>query len=180
VDSLTVAFLDDDNSWRSNHLSSLFRTSERSGGSVVHSWRNLYWPDGRPFTEHFFPWLRYYDESVREYQRCLSLGFFSEGSNVARDRIDNTPDGIQIVDAGEWLLPTDLALEIGFAEKLGFYEWRWNEPEDVKFLKEIIRRQVPVASTHEATLNYFLGGMSNEAQIMNKPDKGQVWQRPNV
>lgn len=159
-----IAFLDDDNEFDNDHLSSLLTTARATSRPAVHSHRRLYLPDGEPFTEPIFPWCRDRAFARAEYQRLLEAGVFVAGDNVVRDAVDASR-GVQMVDMGEWLLERRLLATVGFQERYTDVDWERVVPEDNKLLRELVARGVPLATTGRPTLRYYLGGYSNGAMI---------------
>ena len=118
ADADWIAFLDDDNEWKDNHLSELLDCATQSGLRAVHSHRILLNPDGAPYLEDRFPWCRDRQEARRIYRELCVKGVFTPGSCVVRDRADpiDHPDPVWMVDTGEWLLAPQLLLEVPFDE----------------------------------------------------------------
>jgi len=73
TDTAWVAFLDDDNKWRSNHLHSLLSCAHRSGVPAVHSWQRVVTANGEPFLERRDPWASSIRDARRSYDvLCVS------------------------------------------------------------------------------------------------------------
>lgn len=159
-----VCFLDDDNTFSPPHISSLVATMSRTGGLAVHSERLLFHPDGRPYVTEAFPWVR--DERAARdlYEEGLRRGIFERGSNVVHDRIDPEPGPTcaRIVDMNAWLLDSDLMKRIKFVEDYGFLDWLYVNCEDSKLLREFVANGISAYSSGMPTLNYSLGGYSND------------------
>lgn len=170
VDDPYIAFLDDDNAWMPNHLESLWGASSRDERGIAYSWRRILRRDGTPYLEPEFPWAREPQHRREVYERLVDAGVFERGSNVVRDRPDTD---LTCIDLGEWLLPTGLVAEIGFAE--AFDEWDWFNIicEDRKFPREFLARDIRLIPTMEASLLYHLGGYSNTFA-----GDGIIWRRP--
>jgi glycosyltransferase involved in cell wall biosynthesis len=161
-----VAFIDDDNEWAADHLSTLIGCAERHRVAACHSHMSLYWRDGSPYLDERYPWERD-DESARElYREMVELGVMSPGSNVARDRMD--PPGVErpahTVDMGAWLLRRRLLAEVRLREDYSPAEVQAGVGEDDKLMVDLLARGVPVACTEVASLRYYLGGFSNGLQ----------------
>jgi glycosyltransferase involved in cell wall biosynthesis len=165
-----IAFLDDDNEFKSNHLSSLVQCAQRKGYSAVHSQRELYFADGQPYTEARFPWDHDRTEGERLHQELCELGIFQAGSNVVRDRIqpdDGSPPLPISVDTGEWLIDRELFLRYPFSTT-EYEENDWpglqgrRQGEDDRFMWTLVKNHVPIACSELSTLKYYLGGYSNE------------------
>lgn len=158
-----IAFLDDDNEFEPNHVSSLVDCALVTECQAVHSWRRLYESDGTPYREPRMPWKRDRLEGVRLYEELSVKGVFVPGSNVVRDRADpkGHPDPTRTVDMGEWLFDRHLLMEFPFCERYSHQDWLDVIPEDYKLLQELIDQDVHIASTKLPTLRYYLGGYSN-------------------
>jgi len=165
-----IAFLDDDNAWLPDHLESLWTTSCEREGSIAYSWRRLLYADGSPYLKNEFPWAR--DPALRSriYESLVVAGVFEHGSNIVRDGPDTE---FTWIDLGEWLLPTDLITEIGFAEEFDEWDWFNITVEDRQFSEACLARGVPLIPTQRATLLYHLGGYSNTFE-----GDAIIWRRP--
>jgi glycosyltransferase involved in cell wall biosynthesis len=163
LESRWVCFLDDDNTYAPNHLQSLSDTAVVSGCLAVHSQRRIYYRDGRPYLEPRFAWTRDAEAGRILYADGVRRGVFEEGSNVVRDQVDvdHKRGGARIVDMNAWLLDVELLREVRFHERYDHRDWLYLVAEDTKLLRDLVSRQVPMACTGLATLNYFLGGYSN-------------------
>src|SRR6202035_6026672 len=62
-----VAFIDDDNVFDRNHISSLVRCMQKSGCPAVHSQRRLVRRDGSPYLAKVSPWKREITAAVARY-----------------------------------------------------------------------------------------------------------------
>jgi len=157
-----IAFLDDDNEWRPDHLHRLLDTARRTEAPAVHSWLQVVDAAGRPYLDPVFPWVKDDERGRREYERLRGLGVVTPGSNVYRDRADrgDGPADIQSVDGGEWLLDRELALSVGFEFEFTEYDRDHLVADDDKFLAALLRDGAEIACTQRATLVYRLGGFS--------------------
>jgi hypothetical protein len=150
-----TAFIDDDNVWAPDHLSSLLRLVQ-TGVPAAHSWRELIMPDGTPAAPHRFPWLPDSAEADEVWRQMVVSGSMAPGESVVREGVD-----IGMVDMGEWLFATWLI------RLLRFYEPRTSDQladrmgEDDILLNQLCTFRIPLACTERATLRYRLGGMSN-------------------
>lgn len=158
-----VCYLDDDNEFESNHLSSLIACAEQTGCRAVHSYEKIFQRDGTPYLEPRLPWCRDPEEGKRQYAELYSKGVFQPGSNVSRDRADplGHPDPIRTVDMGEWLFERQLLLEYPFPEEYTQEDWLKITTEDDKLMLKLIENRVPIACTKIPSLKYYLGGFTN-------------------
>jgi glycosyltransferase involved in cell wall biosynthesis len=166
-----IVFLDDDNAWEPDHLSSLSATLTGTGAAIAHSERKMFLGDGAPYAIPEFPWCRDPSQRREIYRTYTELGIVTPGSNVFRDRL-RMP--YSCVDLGEWLLPRDFLKEHPFEGTYSTDDWQAIVVEDGKLAEEIKASGLPVESTHRPTLHYYLGGYSNNFQ----ESASIYWQRP--
>lgn len=153
-----IVFLDDDNSWDSEHLRTLCIALQGGEYDMAHTQRSLYANDGQPYLRAEFPWAR--DRATRKeiYERYVDLGVVTPGDNTFRDRM-GLPDSS--VDLGEWLLRRDLLREHPFVSTYNEDDWNHIRVEDRKLAEDIAGAGASVATTQRPTLRYYLGGYSN-------------------
>lgn len=165
VPSDWVAFLDDDNEYESTHLQSLLDSAANTGCDAVHSHRQVFFRNGKPFSEPYDPWEKDELRAKEVYEYLLRVGVRTDGSNIFQDRIDleNVPDAVCDVDTSEWLFRRSLLQRVRFCET---YTERDKEmgmwSEDIKLARRLADLQIGVGCTCEATLKYYLGGYSNK------------------
>lgn len=157
-----VAFLDDDNTWEEDHLSSLLSLA-LDGCPAVHSWRLLVGPDGRPTPVDRFPWLPDREAAVTRLRALSEVGVMDPDSPVVRDGVDlRVADGSGgMVDMGEWLFDRRLLDLLDFRRDRTDRELADRVGEDDLILEQMARLGVPVRCTRKPTLRYRLGGMSS-------------------
>ncbi|GAA3873256.1 DegT/DnrJ/EryC1/StrS family aminotransferase [Streptomyces sedi] len=157
-----VAFLDDDNEWEVDHLSSLLELAVGTGSPAVHSWRTLVDGEGRPTPVTRFPWLPPGPESERRFRELCAAGVMG-GDPVIRDGFAfELPEGDGgMVDMGEWLFERRLLGLLTFRRPRTRREVAERLGEDDILLEQLVALDVPVGCTRQATLRYRLGGMSN-------------------
>lgn len=158
-----ISFLDDDNEFEPDHLSSLINCAISTGCRAVHSERKLYYADGKPFLEHRSPWCRDISKGEKIYKVYCAEGIFQEGTNIMHDRVlpwDHPKPAIHSVDTGEWLLRRDLLLEFPFATEYSTQDWENGLAEDGKFLLCLLKNKERISSSKKPTLKYYLGGYS--------------------
>ena len=163
VRSSWIAFIDDDNTWRQDHLQTLLDSADRSGCRAVHSQMSLLNPDGTPYLEPRVPWFRDPSEGREEYERLRRAGVVHYGSCEYRDRVDppGWPEPVRSADTGEWLLARELLLELPFDDRFDAEDEAQVRGEDDKLLDALLSRGEPIAGTGQPTLSYYLGGYSN-------------------
>ncbi|MER7014996.1 glycosyltransferase family A protein [Saccharopolyspora sp. NPDC000359] len=163
-DARWIAFIDDDNEWEPDHLSSLVACAERTGSRAVHSHLQMRYRDGRPYLEQRDPWIRDPAAAAAHHADLVRKGVVVPGSCVWRDRLDppGTADPVVSVDTGEWLLARDLLLEVPFCETFTARDAANAIGEDDKLAAALHERGEPVASSGRPTLIYHLGGYSND------------------
>lgn len=157
-----IAFLDDDNAWAPDHLSSLL-ASLGPGILAAHSWRTLTSADGTPTVVDRFPWLPPGEESRRRFEDLARAGVMTPDEAVVRDSADVVlPDGGKgMVDMGEWIFDRRLLAQLYFHRPRTAEEIAGRLGEDDILLEQIVRLGIPTACSRRPTLHYRLGGMSN-------------------
>lgn len=153
-----IAFLDDDNEWLPNHLSSLMTLAYQDNSPAVYSEVALLTSTGEPYLEQRWPWAHTREESEQKYWDYVKQGVLVPGSNVIHDRpeVRDVP-----VDTSAWLLDHDLLLSVPFQEKFSKDDARTLTSEDDKLFYSLLERGVQLACTYQPTLLYYLGGYSN-------------------
>lgn len=167
-----ISFLDDDNEFEDNHISSLVECAIVTGSEAVHSQRKLFLPDGRPYLECIWPWSRDINERLEIYQQLCQQGVLEPGSNIEKDRCDplEHPDPVRIVDTSEWLLRRSLLERYPFNDEYTYEDWANITTEDDKLLQQLVRERIPIYSTKKPTLKYYLGGYSNSFDVDQLPN----------
>lgn len=158
-----VSFLDDDNEYEANHLSSLAACAVQTKHPAVHSYRKIYEADGSPYLERRFPWVRDQEEGVKLYEYYCDRGLLVRGTNIFQDRADpkGQPDGIRMVDSSVWLFERSLLIQHPFPQQYTEKDIRNNVYEDDKLLDLLQAQEVPISTTGLPTVKYYLGGYSN-------------------
>jgi len=166
-----VVFLDDDNEWEGDHVSSLVDCIN-GGWDIAHSQRQLFLHDGEPYLIEEFPWGR--DERTRRavYAYCLEAGIMSRGSHIMRDRLEMR---FSWVDLGEWIFPPGFLLDHPFQTTFGAWEWFHIDVEDRALPRAVFDSGLSVTCTEKPTLRYYLGGYTN-----NYGERDIRWQPPGV
>jgi hypothetical protein len=167
-----MTFLDDDNQWEPDHLSSLWSTITGTGAGLAHSERLLFEADGRPYLREEFPWGR--DEATRKavYVYCIAAGVMSPDSNVMRDRM-----GMRFtwIDLGEWLLPPGFLAANPFNTSYDSWDWYELTVEDRDLPRAVHNSGLTVASTGRPTLHYYMGGYTTGTE-----DARVYWHKPQA
>lgn len=174
ADSRWIAFLDDDNEYEPNHLSSLVSCARRFKCRAVHSHRAVFDSAGNPYLERRFPWTAHPEKSSRIYELFCRKGVWKRDSNILADRagpygygefrnstIANYSDPVFLVDTSVWLLDRNLCLQYPVPEEFSDNDFEANNAPDDKFLEQLLRNDIPIVSTGLPTLRYYLGGVSN-------------------
>ncbi|SOD62853.1 dTDP-4-amino-4,6-dideoxygalactose transaminase [Streptomyces zhaozhouensis] len=157
-----VAFLDDDNEWEEDHLSSLLDLAVGTGSPAVHSWRTLVDAEGRPTPVTRFPWLPPGPDSERRFRELCAAGVMGEDPVIRDGLTFALPDGGGgMVDMGEWLFERRLLGQLAFRRPRSRREIAERLGEDDILLEQLVALDVPVRCTRQPTLRYRLGGMSN-------------------
>ncbi len=174
-----VAFLDDDNEYEPDHIRTLLACAETTGSPAVHSYRKLFHFDGSPFLEPFWPWCRRKVEAQQRYWEYVANGILVPGSNVACERAIPIGDRLRTVhiDMNVWLLRRDVLLKCPMSDGFTDEDWMANLAEDDKLLEALLRVGIPIATTGNPTVRYYLGGYSNDFQGTHT--HSEVWERPS-
>lgn len=161
-----VCFLDDDNRWAPDHLETLHAAMRSHGVPAAHCWRRLVPQAGADWNGDSFPWLDHGSAAERaQFDLCRTLGIIEPGSRIVRDTASaGTPDAdASMVDLGGWLLRTDLLRLFGIsATPPGFDRPIDGVGEDDILLARLKAAAIPIACTEKVTLDYVLGGFSND------------------
>ncbi|MBV9763081.1 MAG: glycosyltransferase [Acidobacteriaceae bacterium] len=158
-----VCFLDDDNLWERDHVSTLMRLIRRTQLLAVHSWRRLIDQTGNPVTPDRYLWLPPGAESDRLFDLYCRHGVMDSGGPVVRDRtslvVGDTDYGM--VDMGEWLFDSSLFSMIQFDESGAGGPDELHGGEDDKLLRDLRSLSIGAACSDSPSLLYRLGGFSN-------------------
>jgi 3-dehydroquinate synthetase/MoaA/NifB/PqqE/SkfB family radical SAM enzyme len=160
-----VAFLDDDNIWAPDHLSSLFKCAARSDAIAAHCWRRVIRSDGQPAQLAKFPWLPAGTPAERgAFGDCVRTGVFTERGAIIRDTVAATiGEQAGLVDMGSWLIKRETLEGFRFPESYSEKDLAEGVGEDDKLLQHLKGQNGPIACTDRPTLTYRLGGFSNAA-----------------
>jgi len=164
-----IAFLDDDNEFKSNHLSSLVNCIINNRCRAVHSYMQIFHHDGKPYLEQKSPWVRNPEQGKSIYQELSAKGVFKHGSNIVYDRADplDVPNPARTVDMGEWLFEQELLLECRFWTQYSEDDVVNVVTEDDKLMETLIKNRVDIACSKMPTLKYYLGGYSNNYRLIS-------------
>ncbi len=171
VNGSYLCFLDDDNAWKKNHLSSLYEAIIANNASIAYSWRELINFDGSPYTGNTFPWIcKDEDQSNDLYELCIKNGLMTIGSNIFKDKlhIEAGARSWGAVDMGAWLFDRKVFDAVRFELEYTEEEVESTVTEDDKLLEHLKILDLPVAVTCKATLLYRLGGYSNSRTTVSR------------
>jgi glycosyltransferase involved in cell wall biosynthesis len=172
-----IAFLDDDNEYEPHHLRSLRECAERHGVPAVHSGRSMLCPDGSPYLREVWHTVDDPVEGARIFQLMCDRGVWLRGTNTLLDRADSVPastlrpssvirddDPVRLVDQSVWLIRRELLLRLPIPETFTDEDHAMNAAPDDKLLAVLLDADVPIVSTGQPTVRYYLGGVSNRYQ----------------
>ncbi|HCU50168.1 MAG TPA: hypothetical protein DGG94_10275, partial [Micromonosporaceae bacterium] len=175
-----IAFLDDDNEFEPHHLSSLMACAEANGARAVHSGRTMLCSDGSPYRREIWHTVSDPVEGARIFQLMCDRGVWIRGTNTLLDRADpvrgsslrpssviQADDPVLLVDQSVWLIRRDLLLELPIPETFSDEDYAMNAAPDDKLLQVLLDANVPIFSTGQPTLRYYLGGVSNNHEPLN-------------
>jgi glycosyltransferase involved in cell wall biosynthesis len=176
-----IAFLDDDNEYEPNHLSSLIECATTNHALAVHSGRQMVWPDGSPYLEPRFPGAANPLEGERIYQLMCERHVWISGTNILMDRVDPgahnfrnstviaADDPIFLVDQNLWLLETDTLRRVRIPEDFTDAEIADNTWPDDKLLEALVRNEIRIVASGKPTVRYQVGGVSNGDEQPSRP-----------
>ena len=169
VEGAFFCFLDDDNRWEREHISTLVAGLEQSKARAAHSWRQLHDHQGRPWIADRFPWICDRGRAVGLFRKFTAASMLSTSDPIFRDAAKAIVDGEDVgaVDMGAWLFRRDLLGTVRFETAYSAWEVRNSVTEDDKLLARLKSSGIRVACSRRPTLKYYLGGYSNTRQ--NKP-----------
>lgn len=166
-----VAFLDDDNEFEPDHVSSLVALAHETGAWAVHSGRAFVWPDGTPYLERHLPSAATLEEGQRLYELLCRRGVWVRDTNIVLDRVDSgvgsdalnstvmdDGDPVFLVDQNLWLVQRDLLLDVPVPEDFTPAEIDQNTCPDDKMLAALTAAGVEIHSTGRPTVRYTVGG----------------------
>ncbi|WP_428963797.1 glycosyltransferase family 2 protein [Micromonospora fluostatini] len=169
-----IAFLDDDNEFEPDHLSSLYACARGVGAEAVHSGRTIWCADGTPYTEEVWHTAPNRGEGERIFELMCARGVRIRGTNVLLDRADpvlpatlrtstvmQPEDPVLLVDQSVWLIRRELLLRLPIPETFTEDDHAKNAAPDDKLLEVLLRDGVRLHTTGRPTVRYYLGGVSN-------------------
>lgn len=159
-----ICFLDDDNLWEVNHLSTLMNTLQTNQCKATYSWRKLFLNNGKPWIPTTWPWIGS-DVPQKELLTIYKeLGMLDLKTNVLKDKFEaiyNNRD-YATIDMGAWLFKKELFDVVSFKTDYTKEEVNCLVTEDDQLLLDLKKLNFIVHSSKKATLKYFLGGFSNQ------------------
>ena len=159
-----LCFLDDDNLWEKDHLSTLMLLIQQTDLLAVHSWRRLLNKDGTFFIPNRYLWLPPGKFANSLFSLYCEHGVMSSDDSVIRDKstlcVGDRDYGM--VDMGEWLFNRKLFSLVHFNEQEPTIAHQLHCGEDDKLLQDMRKLAIPVACTSKPTLLYRIGGFSND------------------
>lgn len=164
-----LAFWDDDNRWRADHLQSLYAPlTQDKKIKAAHSWRLLYNRDGSDYKveNNKYPWITdNLRNSERMYRIQVKAGILQPDSQETHDIYGYENGTACCVDTGEWLFRREMFdnPQTKFAESLPLHKQMFGYTDDqilgLRMLKNGIAPK-DVFCTKQPTLLYSLGGCS--------------------
>ncbi len=172
-----IGYLDDDNTFEPDHLSSLAALLDGDEAlGIAYSWRYLWYADGSPFLEPKYPWtprarLALDCESLSHhiYSALVDVGIRVQGSNIQKDAViasDGSP--VYTVDTSEMLVRRRIHDAHKWVTRFTWREMTGDFSDDHAFVRNCAKAGVRFACSRRATLNYYLSGVSNPASLADK------------
>lgn len=158
-----VAFLDDDNSYTPEHLSSLLSVASQSGASAVHSHRILLEPSGKSWEGLSFPWPCPGLGGEGALRWLSQEGVFVPESPIMRDKTPLSGGHPGTVDTSEWLVERHLCLEVPWPEDVTEAQEAIGIGEDGAWLRCLLAAGVMPVCSERPTLLYRLGGRYDQS-----------------
>lgn len=158
-----VCFLDDDNLWEANHISSLMDTILVHQCKASYSWRQLFLNNGKPWIPTIWPWIGSDVPQEKLLGIYKELGMLDLKTNILKDKFEAIYDNrdFATIDMGAWLFKKDLFDVIKFKTDYTKEEVNCLVTEDDQLLLDFKKLNFLVHSSQKATLKYYLGGFSN-------------------
>ncbi|MPL99924.1 UDP-4-amino-4-deoxy-L-arabinose--oxoglutarate aminotransferase [bioreactor metagenome] len=158
-----ICFLDDDNQWEENHISSLIDSMNQHNCKATFSWRKLFLENGKPFIPKSWPWIGSDISQDVLSDIYLNLGVLDENSNILKDCFEAIYQNrdYATIDMGAWLFRKEIFDIIKFRTNYSEEEINSVVTEDDVLLKDLKKLNFIVHPSQKATLKYYLGGYSN-------------------
>ncbi len=181
-----IAFWDDDNSWKHNHISSLTqKLLEDPSKNFSYSWREMVCASTKePYIveEGHYPWTEVSASQCPEglktfaaqdaylYEQYKKEGILEAGSKIIRDKHGYGVDNSQTcVDTGEWLFLRQALVDknVYFSEDISKLDTSKNTSDDRLFIERFMREygvKTSVCSELPTLLYTFGNGISNSGK----------------
>ncbi len=170
VETEWVSFLDDDNEFETFHFSELMRCAVINEVEAVHSYRQLFYPDGTPycFMEEEYPWARNSQQAKKLFSLLSKNYIIQKGSNIIHDQINAGGGGINLVDTNVWLIKKHILLNNKITTDYTLDDWHNIICEDDKLLLSLISSSLKICCNQVPSVKYYLGGYSNSDYSIRK------------
>jgi hypothetical protein len=167
-----IAYLDDDNTFLPDHVSSLVDLLEKDGtAAIAYSWRYLLCANGEPFLEPRYPWApwsRLATDNQRFahhiHEELLRTGIRVAGDHIQRDTViasDGSP--VFTVDTSEMLVRKEVHATQHWVTRFTWRQMTGDYSDDYAFVKRCHEAGMRFVCSEKPTLNYYLDGVSNRA-----------------
>lgn len=164
-----IAHLDDDNSFDTNHISSLVELlNKNSECGIAHSWRRMLKADGTGCKLRRYPWVIHENEKrAKEVFELLErAGIFEKDSPIIKDRIIPNND-LNHIDSSEWMMRREVFEKVQFQEHFTAREMIYQNTEDYTFCRAAVEQGIQFICSEKVTLSYYLGGFhSGDTHIL--------------
>ncbi len=158
-----ISFLDDDNLWETNHLSSLMDTLQTHQCKASYSWRKLFLNNGKPWIPTTWPWIGSDVPQKKLLHIYEKLEMLDLKTNILKDKFEavyNNRD-YATIDMGAWLFKKELFDVVSFKTDYTKEEVNCLVTEDDQLLLDLKKLNFTVHPSKKSTLKYYLGGFSN-------------------
>jgi hypothetical protein len=154
-----VAYIDDDDTWDPNHLSTLVHHIRNA--DVALSSVRLVRENGEPaLLDKLCPWASSSEEAKEQFNRLVEIGVYETGKNVSHPILQRSPDGNLLIcgftSASMFVGKTARSFSLNFTHDL---KYRKGEIHDAIY--RIVNAGLNHNCLPQTTVTYRLGGFSN-------------------
>ena len=155
-----IGHLDDDNTFKFNHISSLMEVLLDDIVDIAYSWRIMRNADGSKFPVFYYPWVIEKRKNVSKEVLLLleKEGIFKEGSPIIKDLVPTSHGDLFHIDSSEWIMKREVFDRVKFLEIATPREMIYQYTEDYLFCRDAYNAGFIFRCSNKITLNYYRGG----------------------
>lgn len=164
-----ISFLDDDNKFESNHLSSLFDKLDREPSlAAAYSWLRIYHPDESPWNSDRVPWMQDPVKASHRYKTLLEHGIVVPGDNIIKG-INKEP--FPSIDSNCWLFRSHMIRQFPWRTSFTPAEIERGLKEDRALADSLGEGTIKFDGTKQATVRYYVAenGHTRTSEAANLP-----------